>query len=236
MTASENTVKVTISECRSNGQPLETVTPVGQTRAATVDYSVAMAQAVYMLTSHGNVGVEVRELSEKKVVLFYEYDLSHHFGIPDQPRPEPLDYIEGVDAVPDSELPCYSWLYTFELADGCTLGGMNMLAEVVFAQAVVYRGLCSPQVADQVAVSVAENLRHENDNLRAALQYYGTCNAWRGRELVSDYAEDVLRGDPYRIASDALRGRKVETLPEAVARVARWNRKQAALPGARYAV
>src|SRR5438045_4115777 len=129
MTATDNTVKVTISACRGDGKPLQTLTPFGPVREATVHYGVALAEVLEMLASRGNVGVEVGELSEDRLVLFYEYDHSHAFGIPDEPRPEPVPYIEGVDAVPDSELPCYSWLYTFERGE-CQLNGMNLLAEM----------------------------------------------------------------------------------------------------------
>ncbi|HSX02998.1 MAG TPA: hypothetical protein VLI05_06865 [Candidatus Saccharimonadia bacterium] len=217
------TIAVNLSTCGSDRAPLETVTPFGPVRQAMVDYSIVVGQVTSMIMNAANVGVKLIELTPERIVLFYEYDRSSAFGLEAQlPRVERGDGLD--DLCP--RLDCHSWLYTFEAGDNRP--DLNVLHETVFALAVVNRGICSPQVAAEVAQRFADDSAAESTNLRAALEYYGAPNAWRDRELVSDYADSILLGNPCHIANDALLGRKVESLPEAVARVMRRRARQAA--------
>ncbi len=112
----------------------------------------------------------------------------------------------------------YSWLYTIENDPNNEQGdGVHALTETVYALCNTYRDICSREVATWVAQQAGDADHWELDNLRAALEYYGTSQAWReDGKLVSAYNEYILHGQPWRTAHDALSGRRVTPLPEAV--------------------
>lgn len=212
-----NTVLASIAPCQSADKLLGTVEPFGNTRTAPVDHDVALGAVVYMLNMSANVGVEVIELTEEKVVVYYEYDLSHMFRI-----------------TPAASAEHYGWLYTIQVnADDEMHCGISTITRTVYALCNTYRDLCSREVAFGVAGQIDEADRWERENLRAALEYYGTAQAWQGSELVSAYNEDILHGQPWRVAHDALVNRRVTPLPEAVQRTIEQRKMVPAYVGRR---
>lgn len=200
------TVLVSVAPCQSADKLLGTVEPFGTPRTAAVDHDAALVAVLHMINMSANVGVRVVELTEEKIVLSYEYDISHMF------KTVPSD----IDPATDNH---YGWLYTVEInPDDEEHGGIQAIIRTVYALCNTYRDVCSREVALMVAEKIGEGDHWERENLRAALEYYGTCQAWQGRELVSAYSEEILRGQPWRIAYDALVNRPVLPLPEAVQR------------------
>lgn len=194
------TVLVSVAPSQSTDKLLGTEEPFGNTRTAPADHDAALAAIVHMISSSANVGVKVIELTEDRVVLSYEYDISHMFK-----------------TIPADNMEHYGWLYTVEVnPDDEQHGGVQAIIRTVYALCNTYRDICSREVALMVAEKVGEADHWERENLRAALEYYGTCPAWKGRELVSAYNEDILHGQPWRTAYDALVNRQVLPLAEAV--------------------
>src|SRR6266496_1528077 len=165
------TVLVSVAPSRSTDKLLGTEEPFGNTRTAPVDHDAALAAIVHMISMSANVGVRVIELAEEKVVISYEYDISHLFK-----------------TIPADSMDYYGWLYTIEVnPDDKQRGGVQAITQTVYALCNTYRDICSREVALMVAEKVGETDRWERENLRAALEYYGTSQAWKGPELVSAY-------------------------------------------------
>jgi hypothetical protein len=200
-----NTVIVSASRCRTDDKLLGTREPFGETRSGAVDHDLALSEAVRMIATRANVGVQVIEVSELKVVIYFEYDITHVF------ETIPPDMIDVCN-------PYYGWLYTFEPNPDEVGLTIDAIVEVVFALCNTHRDICSSEVATQVAALVERSDRWQVENLRAALEYYGTLQAWRDGELVSAYNQDILNGQPWGPASKALAGFPVTPLDVAVRR------------------
>jgi hypothetical protein len=198
------TVLVSVAPSQSTDKLLGTEEPFGNTRTASVDHDAALAAIVHMISMRANIGVKVIELTEEKVVLSYEYDISHMFK-----------------AIPADNMEYYGWLYTIEKdPNNKQGGGVHALIETVYALCNIDRSICSREVAAWVAQQANEADHWERENLRAALEYYGTPQAWQeDGKLVSAYNEDILRGQPWRTANDALVNRQVTPMSEAVQKV-----------------
>jgi hypothetical protein len=196
-----DTVRVSVSSYRVIDKLLATVEPAGQRQQALVDSNLVLPMLLHMIGMRANVGVRIEELSEHRVAVTYEYGLTHM--LPGFPEPD------------SGWSHQYGWLYIIESDPEQDVNALHSITEMLLAMCNTYRDICSTAMLVEVMKRVGDN-SWEIANLRAALEYYAASHAWRDGKLVSDYAEEIMQGQPWLIASNALINRRVLTLPEAV--------------------
>lgn len=196
-------VRVTVSSHRVNNELLGTVEPAGPREQASVDPIAVVGMLMHMMAMRANVGFRVEELGEHRIAVTYEYGMTHMLpGFPE----------------PAGGWHEYAWLYVIESDPAQEINALGSIYEMLLAMCNTYRDICSAATLIEV-MKLVDDDSWEIANLRAALEYFASPRAWQDGMLVSDYSEEVMMGDAWRIASNALQNRKVETLPEAIQRV-----------------
>lgn len=196
-------VRVTVSSYRVNNELLGTVEPAGQREQASIDPVAVVGMLMHMMAMRANVGFRVEELGEHRIAVTYEYGMTHMLpGFPE----------------PAGGWHEYAWLYVIESDSAQEINALGSIYEMLLALCNTYRDICSAATLIEV-MKLVDDDSWEIANLRAALEYYASSSAWQGSTLVNGYSTEIISGDPWRIASNALQNRKVETLPEAIQRV-----------------
>lgn len=194
--------------CWTNEVP-GTVKPTGNGAIAPVEWGAALTLVTYMVASRFNSGIRVVELDESRMAIVHDNNLTHM--LPGFPRCTGRDF---------------GWLYVVSHYSATDYpGALGVIFDSLFAQCVTYRDICSPKVASEVEKRVSDAGAREVENYRHALGYYAEDGMWVNRTLTGL----VFDGHPGVVASDALRGKDIPPLQDAIARVPDRRRLPVAL-------
>ncbi len=192
------TVCMTVSACELANEALENYRPIGSTQQGVTDTDAATIKIINMIGMCDEGGVKVLELTETRIVLYYDHNVTDMFGTS-------TDLDEH-----------YGYLYTFVPNGADADGDLSQIYDTLYALCVQHSNICSHLVESQLAEKTEDDLRRENHNLRAALWYYAEQLFWKDTTLNNPYSKDCGAGQPWRTAMDALRNESVLPPHEAV--------------------
>jgi hypothetical protein len=143
----------------------------------------ALGIVAHMFANLANVGVTITELTEGRIILAYEYDISG---------------LEKPNGGPD-----YGFAYAFSYVQGTDPW---TLPQIVFALGTAHRKTCSREVAEFIATTNRESHDARVAGMEEALRYYADRDLWDGTCLGGPWRESEGGAHPSTPAFNATHG------------------------------